>query len=78
MSSLLISIAYAKIQVTPKTTAIDSVLKTFFRDETFFVLVRFWLFFHNTLTVIMTNIVMLVMRIMVTGMMNDHKSGLLA
>lgn len=38
MLSSLISIAYAKIQVTPKTTAIDNVLRIFFRDETFFVL----------------------------------------
>lgn len=38
MLSSLISIAYAKIQVTPKTMAIDNVLRIFFRDETLFVL----------------------------------------
>ena len=36
--SLSVSIKYARIQVTPKTTATDKVLRIFFRDEAFFVL----------------------------------------
>lgn len=39
-------------------------------------LVRFWLFFHSTLIEIVINITTLLMRIMVTGTMNDHNSGL--
>lgn len=39
-------------------------------------LVRFWLFFHSTLTTMITNITMLLMRIMVTGTMNAHSNGL--
>jgi hypothetical protein len=38
ISSLSVSIKYARIQVIPKTTATDNVLRIFFRDETFFVL----------------------------------------
>lgn len=39
-------------------------------------LVRFWLFFHSTLTTMIINITMLLMRIRVTGTMNDHNNGL--
>lgn len=73
--SFSISIRYARTQVIPETTAIDNVLRIFFRDEIFFVLVRFWLFFHRTLTVMIINITTLLMRIMVTGTRNDHKNG---
>lgn len=39
-------------------------------------LVRFWLFFHSTLTTMIINITMLLMMIRVTGTMNDHNNGL--
>lgn len=36
--SFSINIRYARTQVIPETTAIDNVLRIFFRDEIFFVL----------------------------------------
>ena len=39
-------------------------------------LVRCWLFFHSTLITMIINITMLLMRIRVTGTMNDHNNGL--
>lgn len=39
-------------------------------------LVRFWLFFHTTLTAMTINRTTLLVRIMVIGRMNDHNNGL--